>query len=327
MSTYKQATTAAAAQRLSAKFRPKTYFEAYRTVYHVIYGSSFLFNVLSAATASALVFTFLSSIMPIPGAVAITGAVLIALEATKRLTASRVFISHVTGKGVDILAALVVVLLSAASIASSYKGAEKIVLEYTPPAQTADREDLGALSAQMATIDAQIKAQQVNTWKGKLTVQAGRTVDKLTRQREKVQDAILAERERIAKVDTQQSTEHRAQTLSNAAMFALFTLACELLFFLAAYWIEYYDYRSYVELGTAGAGAPMGAVLQTITPATANRQEAPPSRVITAPGRVCSHCQSSYEARHNKQRFCSDRCRLASWQAKNGRPVARNNAG
>jgi hypothetical protein len=327
MEKYKQATTAAAAQRLQAKFRPKTYFEAYRTVFHVIYGASFMFNVLSAATASALVYFFLAGIMPPAGAIVATGAVLVALEATKRLTASRLFISHVTGKGVDVLAVLIVALLSGASIASSYKGAERVVMEYTPPAPTTDRADLEALNAQIATIDAQIKTQQLNTWRGKLTVPAARTIEKLTRQREKVQEAALSERARISDTDTEKASAHKAQTLSNAALFGLFTLACELLFFLAAYWLEYYDYRSYVELGAgagAGAIAPPGALP---TNPVLNKSEAPPARIMATPGRICTHCGTGYEPRHNKQRFCTDKCRLGAWQAKNGRPVARNNAG
>jgi hypothetical protein len=326
MEKYKQATTTAAAARLAAKFRPKTYFEAYRTVFHVIYGASFMFNVLSAASASALVYFFLASIIPPPGAIAATGAVLIALEATKRLTAARVFMAHVTGKGVDVLAVLVVALLSAASIASSYKGAERIVMEYTPPAPTTDRSDLEALTAQLAAIDAQIQAQRANTWKGKLTVQAARTTDKLTRQRDQVQSAMLAEQARIREADTATRDQHQDQTVSNAAMFALFTLICEVLFFLAAYWLEYYDYRSYIELQGAATAIHQDAPTATTAQVT-NKSDAPTAKVIAAPGRVCAHCEGTFEARHNKQRFCTDRCRLASWQARNGRPVARNNAG
>lgn len=326
---FKAATQATASERLAEKFRPKTYFESMRVLFHVVYGTSFLFNVLSATTASALIYLFLQSVLPVIPAVILTGALLFALEATKRLTASRLFIAHVTGRGMDFLAIVVVAMLSGASIASSFKGAEKLVVQYTAPAVEADRSELNQIEGSIAEIDRQIREQQANgKYKGQLTYHAARTIDRLTKQRSGLQEEAITERARVREENTTAKTEHKATTITNAHYFALFTLACELMFLFAAYWLEYYDYRSYVEMNEAGTRSQLHphATMHPspiVAAISANKSDRNPVTM----GRSCNHCGTAYEARHAKQKFCSDRCRLGAWHAANGRPVNRNAAG
>ena len=39
---------------------------------------------------------------------------------------------------------------------------------------------------------------------------------------------------------------------------------------------------------------------------------------ITEGNRICEHCGTAYKYRHSKQKFCSEQCRIASWQQRTG---------
>ena len=50
-------------ERLQKKFKPKPYHYQYRIIRAVVLGSSFLFHILSAATAAALIWIFISKLI------------------------------------------------------------------------------------------------------------------------------------------------------------------------------------------------------------------------------------------------------------------------
>ena len=78
--------------RLAKKFTPKPYWKNYALLRGVVLVSSYLFNVLSAATAAILVFFFLRALVGSEVlAGTITAAALVALELVKRETGTRFF--------------------------------------------------------------------------------------------------------------------------------------------------------------------------------------------------------------------------------------------
>lgn len=248
--------------RLQQKFTPKPYYYQYRTLRAVVFGASFLFHLLSAATAAALIYLFIGKLIPSGlAAGAVTLSALIALEFSKRETSGRLFHDALQfGKYSPGLLA-VVVGLSAVSIACSYFGAERAVRQLTPPPALVNSDTLTApVRAQIAAIDGQINDAKKNTWKGKVTAPAQRTIDRLTRQKEALVNELIRQQNRTDTRNDATEQAHANTTETNAQGFALFTLCCELLLIVCLWFLQYYDYRSFAEY----CAKPEGKKLESI---------------------------------------------------------------
>ena len=339
--------------RLQKKFTPKPYYYQYRTLRGVVLVASALFHVLSAATAAALVFLFIGNLIPSPIASGgITAAVLVALEISKRETSGRFFhdLLQFSKFSPGLLAA--VVGLSAASIACSYFGAEKAVRALTPPPALIVADTLTApVKTQIAGIDEQIKGAQRNTWKGKLTAPAQRTIERLTRQKENLTNELIRQQTRVDSKNDTTEKEHAQTTETNANGFAAFTLCSEILLILCLWYLQYYDYRSFAEYckKTSSSTDDDATNVSNINSATGNKpingvpiytnvvQERRPigfhrpdenrqTKIVTAGNlRNCEHCGTGYEYRHSKQKYCCDDCRISAWQNKTGKEIKRRN--
>lgn len=328
-------------ERLQHKFTPRPYFAQYRILRIVALVASYLFNALSAATAAALIYFFLFSMTgSVIGSAVLTGAGLVTLELAKRETAGRLFNGVLQYGKFSAGLAAIVLLLSAASIASSFFGSKRAVVEFTAPAAVVNADSVTApLQAQVSTIDQQIADARKTQWKGTTTSRSQRTIERLTRQRETILAELVRIRQRTDTRNDRTETEHQAQTKISAEQFALFTLACELLFILCAFYLEYYDQRSFAEycqqhapnettrtaiaapgvtLNGSGNGRPIVAHARAddfrtaVNVTTVNTNE-----------RTCAHCGKRYTYRHAKQKFCSDACRMENWQDRNGRELKR----
>lgn len=235
--------------RLQNKFTPKPYFYQYRTLRAVVLGASFLFHILSAATAAALVYLFTAGLIPsaILAAV-VTLAALAALEISKRETSGRLFHDWLQFSKFSPGLLAVVLGLAAISTACSYFGAERAVKALTPPPVLVSADTVTAsIRAQLEAIDGQIADAKRNTWKGTLTTRAQRTVERLTRQREALTNEMIRQQNRADTRNDATEQEHAATTELNAQGFALFTAGCEALLILCLWFLQYYDFRSYAE--------------------------------------------------------------------------------
>ena len=235
--------------RLQSKFTPKPYYYQYRTLRAVVLGASFLFHILSAATAAALIFLFIFNLLPHTAAAgAITFAALLGLELSKRETSGRFFHDALQFGKFSPGLLFVVVGLAAVSTACSYYGAEKAVRQLTPPPALVNADSITApIQGQIATIDQQITDARKTKWKGKTTVQSQRTIERLSRQKEKLTDELIRRQERTDTRNDATETDHATTTAANAEGFALFTLGCELLLLLCLWYLQFYDFRSFAE--------------------------------------------------------------------------------
>lgn len=242
--------------RLQNKFTPKPYYYQYRTLRAVVFGASFLFHLLSAATAAALVFLFVGNLIPSQiAAGAVTLATLAALELSKRETSGRFFHDALQFGKMSPGLLVVVLALAAVSTACSYFGAERAVRALTPPPDLVAADTLTApVREQIAAIDGQIADAKKNTWQGKVTSRSQRTIERLTRQREALTGELIRLQTRADTRNDATETAHATTTEANASGFALFTLCCELLLILCLWFLQYYDYRSFAEY----CGKPTG---------------------------------------------------------------------
>lgn len=341
--------------RLQSKFTPKPYYYQYRTMRAVVLAASFLFHVLSAATAAALIYLFVFKLLPYPiAAGSITLAALVALELSKRETAGRFFHDALQFSKFSPGLLFVVVGLAAISTTCSFFGAEKAVRELTPPPALVNADSITApVQGQIATIDQQIAEARKTTWKGKTTARSQRTIERLSRQKEKLTDELIRRQARTDTKNDATETDHATTTEANAQGFALFTLGCELLLLLCLWFLQYYDFRSFAEYCKRPASRTTAAPGFTHIRSESLAQEVNsnvngngrpsndiPRRPIgffrpyenrnensrTTTGdqlRTCDHCGKPYEYRHAKQKYCCDDCRVNAWESRTGQSLKR----
>lgn len=332
--------------RLNKKSTPKPYWKNYALLRGVVLCSSYLFNLLSAATAAALVFFTLRALVGndiLAGA--ITGAALVALELVKRETGTRFFSDFLQFRKMSPGLAGVVVLMMGLSTTASYFGAKRAVVEFTPPPVTIKADSLTApLLAQVTAADQQISAAAQMKKKGVVTPSAQRTIERLSRQKE----TALAEIARIqARTDSRNDTaenRHELATKVNANGFAAITLASELLLLLCLWYLQFYDYRSFVEYcakgnatqsdgnappipttqrnnATQGIPTQNGATIMHARADVLSATERSNNATLLPNQRTCEHCQTVYTYGHRRQKFCSEKCRIESWQERNGKEI------
>ena len=247
-------------KRLTEKHRPKPYWKQYQGIYRAVLGTSFLFNVLSALTASAVVFFFVQGLTgSMTASLLITVVLLSVLEYMKRETSSKLFHTYLQFKNLNFGMLAAVIILSAISTTASYFGASQVVESLTPPPALADvAEQTSGIEGQIAGIDQQIAAAQRNTWQGKLTPRSQRTVERLTESRAALTDELMRTRERTDMQNDMVQSEHLNETMANASTFALFTLICEIALIACLFYAQYYDFRSFAEYALSSGGVNTG---------------------------------------------------------------------
>lgn len=246
--SYKEFQQSSLFNKLNRKYKPVPYYKKYKPLKLIALVSSYLFNVFSGLTASTLVYFFayeLTNQALIAGF--ITTAFIVILELSKRKTSSIFFKDLLQFRNLGKLLLCFGLLLTGLSITCSYFGSKKIVRELSV-APTIDIEALiYPLEEELIDLDGQIENARNTKWKGTTTSTSQQTIATLSEQKTVIQAEIFR-----MKTDTEKKNEviinnHNQQTTVNANHFALVTLLLELLFVLTAFYLEYYDFRSYLE--------------------------------------------------------------------------------
>jgi hypothetical protein len=247
-------------KRLKEKHRPKPFWQQHRKLYYAVTGVSYIFNVLSAFTASALVFMFIMGMTNSATiSAAITAIALIALEYMKRETSGKLFAGWLQYKAASPGMIATVICLSLVSTAASYFGAESTVMQFTRPVQLMDVSDqVAPLEGQIAEIDNQIRAAAQSTWQGRMTQRAQRTVDRLTQSRAALTDELIRARQRADEQNDATQYEYEEETTTKAEAFAAFTAVSEIALIVCLWFMAYYDYRSFAEYAHVSAKANSG---------------------------------------------------------------------
>jgi hypothetical protein len=242
-------------KRLKEKHQPKPYWKSNRKMYLAVLSTSYLFNILSALTAAALVFMFVMGLTNSATISAvITAAALLSLEYMKRETAGKLFHGALQFKSAPSGLIATVVLLSGISTTASYFGAEATVMQFTRPVQLTDMSDqIAPLEGQIKEIDDQIKSAAQTTWQGKMTPRAQRTVDRLSASKAALTDELVRVRQRTDEINDEATYEHEETTAMNASAFAFFTAFSELALLLCLFYCQYYDFRSFAEYAHVSA--------------------------------------------------------------------------
>lgn len=237
-------------QRLEKKFQPLPYFKKYVGLRRIAFTASFLFNLLSGLTASSLIYLFIGNLVSnnwIP--YTCTFLIITLHELLKRNINSTVFRDYLMTRKINKMLLIVLIGLSAISIVSSFYGSKKLVWEFSnAPVITTLESATFDLQQQIDNLDAQILAARNTKWKGTTTTASQRTIESLATQKNELLSELVRVRERTDTQNDETQLAYKKTVEINAYHFALVTLLFELLFIIAAFYLEYYDYRSYLEI-------------------------------------------------------------------------------
>jgi hypothetical protein len=234
---------------LVRKYQPTPYYKKYGLIRMISLISSYGFNLLSGVTASSLIFLFLNALSRSwILAMALTISSILFLELLKRKLGSIIFKEYFTGRKIQWLTIIAFTTCSCISVVFSYYGSKKMVIELSnTPITISNDSTISVLDLELQDIDEQITNARNTRWKGTTTTESQQTINLLSKQKE----LVLSELFRVTqKTDTQNDyleKEHNQTVLLQANQFALATMIFEVLFLICSCYLEYYDYRSYVE--------------------------------------------------------------------------------
>jgi hypothetical protein len=253
-------------------------------------------------------------------------------------------------------------LVMCVSIAAALYGAKELPgVVYPKPARAVDGAAVAALTADIDRVQADIDRLQSGLKSGKNWIAENRTLPKLQTQRialiEK-RDAATKDAAGRGDADHLEALADRQEKVDKMQVYAVgAAIVAELIFLLCTAFILYYLFRHYAEVnheqeseqGTPQApgvhveatpgilnGTPVASNLRADSngirhtiPAPFTRARADDFRstettiIVDDNRRICEHCKTPYQYRHSKQKFCSDGCRIASWETQSGKKLKR----
>ncbi|MBL7781582.1 MAG: hypothetical protein JNM22_10230 [Saprospiraceae bacterium] len=253
-------------------------------------------------------------------------------------------------------------LVMCVSIAAALYGAKELPgVVYPKPARAVDGASVVALTADIDRVQKDIDQVQSNLKTGKNWIAENRTLPKLQTQRaELVEKREAATKDAAGRGDTDhlEALADRQEKIDKMQVYAVgAAIVAELIFLLCTAFILYYLFRHYAEgnheeseqdaaqapgvqitTTTPGAlnGKPVASNLRAdnnsvryTMPAPFTRTRADDFRstdttiIVDDNRRICEHCKTPYQYRHSKQKFCSDSCRIASWETQSGKKLKR----
>lgn len=235
-------------QQLENRVKPQSYYQKYKGFKTVILLLSYLFNAISAFTASYLVFwltQWLTDMTVV--SYGFSGVFLFFLEKLKRKSSSEFFQVYFFEKTIASGWLLLSLALFATSVTSTYFGTDQATVDFAPPPIIQQDSVLNDLYAQLDSTEKQISEARETRWKGTTTRTSQRTISELTLQKSGLITSITEREKGKDRKNHGIITSHQEQVTLTATTLAWITVVFEVLFEGCIAYIWYYYYRSYVE--------------------------------------------------------------------------------
>jgi hypothetical protein len=357
-----QAATSTHAEKAAQIFADKPFSVEYAGLYTVAQVGQSIAQVVTLLSTAALVAFAIGHLLPTSGlffALPVGIVVAFGVEVLKRkilaITAKNVIKYRQFGAvGFAALAAMLI------SIAAALLGSYELPGVLFPKTKTAPSPAaVERIAADIKTLDADIqKAGTVPGW-----VAENRTVPRLQAQRTQLIQAREQAAQQAGTDAQQAGIEaenSRQAKIKELQIYSVGTaIAAELVFLLSTLFVFYFLWRCFAETQTSGTpdavfSEPHPAektrptvndVLRNGVPFSENKKAAqtgqrkPVTLTVRARAethqktqephetkntlRVCENCQSEYHYGHNRQRFCTDSCRVQNWQQRTGKTLKR----
>jgi|GEM_PF-7127208 len=298
------------ADRLKRKYTPLPYYLKYKMMRKLALVSSYVFNLFSGLTAAGLVFLFVYKLSQwLVLSVVLTLIFLSLLELSKRQVSTTFLKDWVSKVQLNIPMCFLALVLSALSISFSYFGSQRIVLQLASIPEIEIQDTLVThLESKVQNLNQQIEAARNTRYRGTTTTSSQRTIELLTTQLTNLETEILhlQRKNRATMASTQ--LVHQQYTAEQAQYFALVTLAFEAFFFLSIWYLEYYDFRSYVEMNVL----PIANITQSgkLKPNTKHTLKSSLNRKRTGRTMSNSNLSTQEEVKLLKSRIATARYRL-----------------
>lgn len=220
-------------ERLVKKVLPKPYHEEHRTFRDFLLILSYVFNVVSAATAAYFVYSTTEKIVTNKSiSIALAIVFLVFLEIVKRYSSSMVFKKHYFRDSTPAGWLTFSIIIMLFSVSSSYFGTNKGIKDFTP-----DDPKIDQIKVEIAQINADLLAQKKTTWKGKITTQANKNIS-----------SLLAQKKQAKKQLSEVVGSSTLSVANLAEKVAIVSLILELGFLAIMAYIWYFAKRTLLEL-------------------------------------------------------------------------------
>lgn len=332
-------------QRLQNKYTVKPYYFKFKDLKRFLSGFTWFIQAVTVAVSYMAIIGLLAPMMRYEVAVFFAVASLVCVEILKRLTFKPSVKEFLQFRKFSVFQILIAFAMLGVSLWLTWNGTHKAVFELTAPPTLVNVDSTVSYEKQrIKEINADIAQAKKITWKGKITEKGQKLIEKLTNERAKIQDKLDTKETTTTAKNEQTTADHTAKTTTSATHFKYLTLCLDLLLFALLAWLEYYDYRSIAEFSElkAATAAVKQQALNSKPDATANvKRQAlngtdptfSQNRVVikgflphtvkrqTLNGkeRICEHCGSEYIYRIHNQKYCTEGCRIAAWEARTGK--------
>jgi len=320
---------------LNDKFSVKPYFIEYRPLKTVLVGVSYLVQLVTVAVSFIALYAILAPLTNVAAAGIISGLLLIAIEAVKRLTFSPTVKNYLQFKKVALFSLVLSVSMLCVSLWLTWNGSHETVYQLTAPptllsiqdATATDQAKVKGLTRQLSDI------KKSQSWKGKLTATGQRSFNAIAKQLETIGTRISAKETAIQAKNDAATMTHDKKTAGNAGALRYITLILDILLFVLLAWLEYYDYRSFAEYAQHDAPVRIDAMRRDAKSIENAPDQEPPRAIVTGFHRsqdqqhtapdICQYCAAGYTRKTTFQKYCSEQCRVQSWQERTGKELKR----
>jgi hypothetical protein len=215
----------------------------------VILSLSYLFNIISALTASYLIFwltKWLTGLVFI--AYTLSAVFLFFMEKLKRKSSSEFFQVWFFEKHIATGWLALSLIMFGVSVASTYYGTDRATIDFAPSAPIITKDSiLNDLYAQLDTTETQITKARKTKWKGTTTRTSQQTISELTKQKTTLLSDIRMKEKENKNQNNSIKSKHSNEIEITATTLSWVTVLFELLFECCMAYIWYYYYRSYIE--------------------------------------------------------------------------------
>ncbi len=351
--SYKDFAAQQAQRQFVRELSETSFFESYRALFYTAFCFAFLAQVASAISSYSFFETLLQAkiLNPYLLVSAVIG-ILVSVEVIKYTVVNKSFKELFALQPKQNLPLFIIAfLVSSLSIYASITGGGNLGIDTTKP-QTVSKQfdtEIAALKTDITGITNR------NSWKGQVYLPT------------KEKNLVYAKETEIAALKAKKEAALQAvaaENTTNATQFKIGFAAFELLFFVCTVFVWYYKRRSSIEFLAASPATITRATVQLApnneqgtTPNIPPNTDTPPApskrigfvfgtakpKKETLPNnenrttiivnensngfRVCKHCQKEYIYKHNKQQYCSETCRVAAWEQRNGKRLKKRKVG
>ncbi len=237
-------------QRLEEKFKVKPFYFKFKQLKTFLSGFTWFIQIVTIAVCFMAIIGLMSPMMPYSMACLISGFALGGIEILKRLSFKPSVKDYLQFKKFSVFQLVIAFLMLGISLWLTWNGTHKAVFELSaaPTLLNVDssvsyeKQRIAELTKQLTDV------KKTQSWRGVLTPKGQSSYNRVTEQIAKLQDKLAEKETDLTSKNEQTTTNHLTQTSQNATHFKYLTLCLDLLLFALLAWLEYYDFRSLVEL-------------------------------------------------------------------------------